>query len=158
MEYRKLGNLEVSVIGLGTLSAFDVTEEADLAPRRQIIDNLLVEDINVIDSAAAYGASEKAVGITTEGRRDKFYLATKVRKEGKEAGENQIAQSFQNFKTGYIDLAGYCLAALVQLDDERAVSIVVLGARSNAGRFAEARRLVDWLSTQASARLTSAAE
>lgn len=61
-------------------------------------------------------------------------------------------------KTGYIDLAGYCLAALVQLDDERSVSIVVLGARSNAGRFAEARRLVDWLSTQASVLLTSAAE
>ncbi len=61
-------------------------------------------------------------------------------------------------KTGYIDLAGYCLATLVQLDDQRAVSIVVLGARSNAGRFTEARRLVDWLSTQASVLLTSAAE
>ena len=61
-------------------------------------------------------------------------------------------------KTGYIDLAGYCLATLVQLDDERAVSIVVLGARSNSGRFAEARRLATWLSTQASVLLTSAAE
>ena len=61
-------------------------------------------------------------------------------------------------KTGYIDLAGYCLATLVQLDGERSVSIVVLGARSNSGRFAEARRLVTWLSTQASVLLTSAAE
>ena len=61
-------------------------------------------------------------------------------------------------KTGYIDLAGYCLATLVQLDDERAVSIVVLGARSDSGRFVEARRLLDWLSTQASVLLTSAAE
>ena len=61
-------------------------------------------------------------------------------------------------KTGYIDLAGYCLATLVQLDDERAVSIVVLGARSNSGRFAEARMLATWLSTQASVLLTSAAE
>ena len=61
-------------------------------------------------------------------------------------------------KTGYIDLAGYCLATLVQLDDERAVSIVVLGASSNSGRFAEARRLAPWLSTQASVLLTSAAE
>jgi D-alanyl-D-alanine endopeptidase (penicillin-binding protein 7) len=61
-------------------------------------------------------------------------------------------------KTGYIDLAGYCLATLVQLDDERAVSIVVLGARSDSGRFAEARRLVTWLSTKASVLLTSAAE
>ncbi len=61
-------------------------------------------------------------------------------------------------KTGYIDKAGYCLATLVQLGDGRSVSIVVLGARSSAGRFSEARRLVDWLSTQASVLLTSAAE
>ena len=61
-------------------------------------------------------------------------------------------------KTGYIDEAGYCLATLVQLEDERFVSIVVLGARSRSGRFTEARRLVDWLSTQASVLLTSAAE
>jgi D-alanyl-D-alanine endopeptidase (penicillin-binding protein 7) len=61
-------------------------------------------------------------------------------------------------KTGYIDEAGYCLATLVQLDDRRTVSVVVLGARSNSGRFTEARRLVDWLSTQASVLLTSAAE
>ena len=104
MEFRKLGGLDVSVIGLGTLRSFDVTEESDLEPRRQIIDNLLSNDINFIDSAAMYGAAEKAVGITTEGRRDKFYLATKVRIEGKEAGERQIAQSFENLDTGYIDL------------------------------------------------------
>jgi aryl-alcohol dehydrogenase-like predicted oxidoreductase len=104
LEFRKLGGLDVSVIGLGTLRSFDVTEESDLEPRRQIIDNLLSNDINFIDSAAMYGAAEKAVGITTEGRRDKFYLATKVRIEGKEAGERQIAQSFENLDTGYIDL------------------------------------------------------
>ena len=61
-------------------------------------------------------------------------------------------------KTGYINEAGYCLATLVQLDDGRSVSVVVLGAGSNSGRFAEARRLVDWLSTDASVLLTSAAE
>ncbi len=61
-------------------------------------------------------------------------------------------------KTGYIDKAGYCLATLVQLVDGQSVSVVVLGARSNSGRFSEARRLVDWLSTQASVLLTSAAE
>ncbi|NQW22023.1 MAG: aldo/keto reductase [SAR202 cluster bacterium] len=104
MEHRKLGNLNVSVIGLGTLRSFDVTDEADLVQRRQIIDNCLSNDINFIDSAAMYGASEKAVGITTEGKRDKFYLATKVRIEGKEAGEQQIAQSFANLNVDYIDL------------------------------------------------------
>ena len=61
-------------------------------------------------------------------------------------------------KTGYIGVAGYCVATLVQLDDGHQISVVVLGARSNAGRFSEARRLVDWLSTQARVLLTSAAE
>ena len=104
MEFRELGSLGVSVIGLGTLRAFDVTEESDLEVRRQIIENSISARINFIDSAAMYGAAEKAVGIVTEGKRNKFYLATKVRIEGKEAGEQQIAQSFENFKTGYIDL------------------------------------------------------
>lgn len=44
------------------------------------------------------------MGITTEGKRDRFYLATKVRIQGKEAGDQQIAQSFENFNTSYIDL------------------------------------------------------
>lgn len=104
MEKRELGTLGVSVIGLGTMRAFDVTDEADLVVRRQIIDNCIANRINFIDSAASYGAAERAVGITIEGKRDKFYLATKVRCEGKEAGEQQIAQSFENFNTGYIDL------------------------------------------------------
>jgi aryl-alcohol dehydrogenase-like predicted oxidoreductase len=104
LETRKLGNLDVSAIGLGTLRTFDVESEPDIAVRQQIVDNCLTNDINFIDSAAWYGQAEKVVGITTEGKRDQFYLATKVRTEGKEAGEEQIANSFQLFKTDYIDL------------------------------------------------------
>jgi D-alanyl-D-alanine endopeptidase (penicillin-binding protein 7) len=61
-------------------------------------------------------------------------------------------------KTGYIDDAGYCLATLVDLDEDRFVSVVVLGARSSSGRFTAASRLAEWISTQASVLLTSAAE
>ena len=104
MEFRKLGNLEVSAIGLGTLRTFDVTSEADITVRQEIVDNCLANDINFIDSAAFYGNAEKVVGITTDGKRDRFRLATKVRCEGKEAGEAQIARSFELFNTGYIDL------------------------------------------------------
>ncbi|MCH8826390.1 MAG: hypothetical protein IIB16_05475 [Chloroflexi bacterium] len=56
--------------------------------------NSLPEDINLIAGANFYGDAEKVVGITTEGRRDKLYLATKVRCEGKEAGLAQIDNSF----------------------------------------------------------------
>ena len=104
MEYRKLGNLEVSAIGLGTLRTFDVTGDEDIAVRSQIVDNCLGNDINLIDTAAWYGNAEQVLGEITEGRRDQFYLATKVRIEGKEAGEAQIARSFELLRTDYIDL------------------------------------------------------
>ena len=104
MEYRKLGNLEVSAIGLGTLRTFDVTDAEDIAVRREIVDNCIGNEINLIDTAAWYGNAEQVVGVVTEGRRDRFHLATKVRVEGKEAGEAQIARSFDLLKTDYIDL------------------------------------------------------
>ena len=44
------------------------------------------------------------MGEITEDLRDQFYIATKVRTEGKEAGEAQIARSFELLKTDYIDL------------------------------------------------------
>ena len=51
-------------------------------------------------------------------------------------------------KTGYIRRAGFCVAALLQLPESDPVAVVILGARSNSGRFRDARRLVDWLMTQ----------
>lgn len=49
-------------------------------------------------------------------------------------------------KTGFIGKAGYCLATLLQLPDlNQQVAVVVLGARSNAGRFWETRHLFNWL-------------
>ena len=104
MEYRKLGNLDVSAIGLGTLRTFDVTGNDEITVRRQIVDNCLDSGVNLIDTAAWYGQAEQVVGEITEGLRDQFYIATKVRTEGKEAGEAQIDQSFKVLKTDYIDL------------------------------------------------------
>ena len=104
MEYRKLGKLDVSVIGLGTLRTFDVSDDDAIAVRRQIVDNCLDNDVNLIDTAAWYGNAEQVLGEITQGRRDQFYIATKVRIEGKEAGEAQIASSFKFLNTNYIDL------------------------------------------------------
>ncbi len=50
-------------------------------------------------------------------------------------------------KTGFITKAGYCLATLLRLPQgNQQVAVVVLGARSNAGRFMETRHLFNWLS------------
>jgi D-alanyl-D-alanine endopeptidase (penicillin-binding protein 7) len=47
-------------------------------------------------------------------------------------------------KTGYINESGYCLATKVESPTGAAITAVVLGAPSNALRFAEARRILDW--------------
>ena len=61
-------------------------------------------------------------------------------------------------KTGFISKAGYCLATLLQLPQSgQQVAVVVLGARSNAGRFVETRNLFDWMASQASSIFSAAA-
>jgi serine-type D-Ala-D-Ala endopeptidase (penicillin-binding protein 7) len=53
-------------------------------------------------------------------------------------------------KTGFISKAGYCLATLLRLPQSGdQVAVVILGARSNAGRFMETRHLFNWLSAKA---------
>jgi D-alanyl-D-alanine endopeptidase (penicillin-binding protein 7) len=53
-------------------------------------------------------------------------------------------------KTGFISKAGYCLATLLRLPHGgQQVAVVVLGARSNAGRFLETQNLFSWLSNKA---------
>lgn len=59
-------------------------------------------------------------------------------------------------KTGFISRSGYCLATLLRLPESgQQFAVVVLGARSNAGRFMETRNLLSWLSTRAAALLAA---
>jgi serine-type D-Ala-D-Ala endopeptidase (penicillin-binding protein 7) len=53
-------------------------------------------------------------------------------------------------KTGFISRSGYCLATLLKMPQvNQPVAVVVLGARSNAGRFTEVQNLFNWMSTKA---------
>jgi D-alanyl-D-alanine endopeptidase (penicillin-binding protein 7) len=53
-------------------------------------------------------------------------------------------------KTGFISKAGYCLATLLRLPQGGPqVAVVVLGAKSNPGRFMETRHLYNWMATKA---------
>ena len=53
-------------------------------------------------------------------------------------------------KTGFISRSGYCLATILRLPQVgQDVAVVVLGARSNAGRFLETENLFNWLSAKA---------
>ena len=53
-------------------------------------------------------------------------------------------------KTGFISRSGYCLATLLKMPQvNQPVAVVVLGARSNTGRFTEVRNLFNWMSSKA---------
>jgi D-alanyl-D-alanine endopeptidase (penicillin-binding protein 7) len=62
-------------------------------------------------------------------------------------------------KTGFISKAGYCLATLLRLPQSgQQVAVVVLGARSNAGRFMETQNLFAWLSSRATTIFATATQ
>lgn len=57
-------------------------------------------------------------------------------------------------KTGFISRSGYCLATLLRLPQSgQQVAVVVLGAKSNAGRFWETRHLFNWFAGHAQSLL-----
>ena len=104
MECRQLGSLRVPVIGLGTARTFDVSAECDITVRRQIIERCLATQVTFVDSSPMYGQSERVIGLSTTGCRERFQLATKVWCHGRAQGEAQIANSFRLLETGYIDV------------------------------------------------------
>jgi D-alanyl-D-alanine endopeptidase (penicillin-binding protein 7) len=58
-------------------------------------------------------------------------------------------------KTGFIRKSGYCLATLLQVPQGDPVAVVVLGARSSAGRFLETKHLFNWLSERTRSLLSA---
>lgn len=82
------------------------------------------------------------------------YTATAGRRTISIHSTNQLVRQgdvdVQAGKTGFITKAGYCLATLLRLPQGGPpVAVVVLGAKSNAGRFWETRHLFNWMATKA---------
>ena len=74
METRKIGSLDVSVIGLGTNNFGFSMEEADVPP---VVDAALEAGINFFDTADSYGQSEQRLAKALGTRRDDVVVATK---------------------------------------------------------------------------------
>lgn len=86
--------------------------------------------------------------------RTPTYTVTAGRRQITIHSTNQLVRvgdvDVQAGKTGFIRKAGYCLATLLRLPQGGPqVAVVVLGAKSNAGRFWETRHLFNWLSAKA---------
>lgn len=98
---------KLPVIGLGTSKTFDVgAAPADRAPLREVLEGLVAGGGTVVDSSPMYGRAEEVVGDLAEasGLGSKLFLATKVWTTGREAGIEQMEDSFRKLRTKRIDL------------------------------------------------------
>ena len=114
MEHRILGKtgLKISMMGLGGIPI----QRIDAAGTRVLIEKLVDNGVNYIDTARGYTVSEQYLGEALAGLRDKFILATKSMARTKEAMEKDIVISLTNLKTDYIDLYQVHNPSLAQLE------------------------------------------
>lgn len=102
MKKRVLGKtyLNISEVGCGGIPVQRITQEE----ANRMVDSLIENGINFIDSARGYTVSEEMIGKALVGRREKFVLATKSMARDYESMKNDIITSLKNFQTDYIDL------------------------------------------------------
>ena len=98
---------KIPVVGLGTWQTFDVANSVQKRESlKQVLTKMQKLGGTVIDSSPMYGSSEKVVGdLTMElGLADQFFYATKVWTTGKEAGIQQMENSFKLMRRKQMDL------------------------------------------------------
>ena len=102
MEYKELGNtgLRISRVGLGGIPI----QGSDAKGVRRVIEAMLAEGMNYIDTARGYTVSEELLGEALLGVRDRFVLATKSMARTREAMAEDIEKSLKNLRTDHIDL------------------------------------------------------
>ena len=102
MQYVTLGKtgLKISRMGFGGIPIQRIDREGT----KVLMERLLEEGINYIDTARGYTVSEEFLGYALEGIRDRFVLATKSMSRTKEAMAADIEKSLSNLRTDYIDL------------------------------------------------------
>lgn len=93
-------NLKINRIGFGGIPIQRVTQQ----DTNKIIDELINQGINFIDSARGYTVSEDYIGNAIEGKRDNFILASKSMSRTYEDMLKDVDITLKNFKTDYIDL------------------------------------------------------
>jgi aryl-alcohol dehydrogenase-like predicted oxidoreductase len=95
------------VIGLGTWQTFDVgAAQSAREPLKRVLGEFVRRGGSVIDSSPMYGRSEAVTGdLAAElGVQEKLFLATKVWTSGRDAGIEQMEQSFRRLRTKRMDL------------------------------------------------------
>ena len=95
------------VIGLGTYIVLDVGANApEMGELQEVMRGFVAGGASVVDSSPMYGMAEARVGdlAGSLNLRDKLFLATKVWTSGRQAGIEQMRNSFKLMRTQKIDL------------------------------------------------------
>jgi aryl-alcohol dehydrogenase-like predicted oxidoreductase len=87
MKTKKIGSLDVTVVGLGTNNFGFGMEPDAVGP---VVDRAIEAGINFFDTADSYLASEERLGQALKGRRDQVLIATKF---GSPMGEGKAGAS-----------------------------------------------------------------
>lgn len=106
MEHRRIGSLEVSVVGLG---CNNFGGRIDGKATRRVVSAALDSGINFFDTAELYaaGRSEQLLGKAVKSRRDQAVVATKFGFEGDSSPDSirkAAEASLKRLGTGHIDL------------------------------------------------------
>ena len=120
------------VIGIGTARRYEaVTTEAERAPLREVLRQFAEMGGKVIDTAPSYGTAETVVGnlVAELKNRESLFIATKLGTRGRDAGIEQLEQSFKRLRTPKIDLS-----AVHNLQDTR-TQLGTLRQWKQAGRI-----------------------
>jgi aryl-alcohol dehydrogenase-like predicted oxidoreductase len=168
MEKRKLGKtgLAVSVLGLGGAPAAFLGTEQDRFS--QVLNLLLDAGVNLLDTAAAYPGSEKALGQLVGHRRNDFYLVSKCgnKVEGLDGPawspqliEQSVDRSLANLGVSHIDVMllhscnldvlqkGEAIGALVKAKRAGKVRHIGYSGDNEAGTYAASLSEVEVIET-----------
>jgi myo-inositol catabolism protein IolS len=114
MQYTQIGKnqVKISKIALGTwqFGGGRGWGDFDIKEGEKIIEHCLQKGVNLIDTAEAYGESEEILGKLLKGKRQKFFIATKLttRIEGNSFDYKTIKlhleSSLKRLQTDYVDL------------------------------------------------------
>ncbi len=144
MELRSFGKtgLKVSALGFGGAPVgFLETEQTEVT---EILNNLLDQGVNLIDTAAGYAGSEEMIGKTISHRRDEYILVSKCGRAEDELGgeawsatviENTVDRALRRLQTDHLDVMLLHSCDLETLQKGEAVGALVKAREAGKIRF-----------------------
>jgi len=102
MQKRTLGKTgwELSVISFGAIKLPLISpKESEI-----LLNKAIDEGINFVDTADCYGDSEEKIGLALRGRRNEFYLATKIDERDGNGVRKKLERCLRRLRTDRIDL------------------------------------------------------